>query len=105
MPIIYIDDARDQMARFQVFSALILQDDSWHQAFGAIKQFRSDLRKSYGIPVTEEIHAWKFVSGRGQPSARIITKYERSLIFHDILRLVSQLPKIRVLTACGPAYK
>jgi len=105
MRLIYIDDSYDSTASCQIFSALALKEDCWHQAFQKIKAFRSHLKKLHGIPANYEIHAWKFVSGRGRPSNQILTKYRRSIIFKDILGMVAALPGVEIFNACGPRSK
>jgi hypothetical protein len=54
--------------------------------------FRRDLKASDGIFVYKELHAWKFVSGRGRVGDRVVTKYRRGEIFRDTLELVASFP-------------
>jgi hypothetical protein len=100
MHLIYIDDSRDE--QICVFSALALPVDQWHCAFQLVRDFRRELRRAYGIYVYEELHAWKFVSGRGRPSDRIITKGQRCAIFKGALKVVSELPGARLFNAVFP---
>lgn len=100
--LLYMDDSYDQQADFLVFSVLAVKDDCWLTEFDGIKDFRSQLRKQHGIGVSEEIHAWKLVSGRGRPSAKILTKYQRSVIFKDILTMMVNLSGLQIFNACGP---
>lgn len=79
MHLIYVDDSRDE--QLCVFSALALPIDQWHEAFRQVREFRRELRRVYGIYVYKELHAWKFVSGRGQPSDQVVTKKQRAAIF------------------------
>jgi hypothetical protein len=102
MIFLYMDDSYDQEADFLVFSVLAVKDDCWLAEFDAIKDFRRQLRKQHGIGVSEEIHAYKLVSGRGRPSPKILTKYQRSVIFKDILTMVANLPELQIFNACGP---
>lgn len=101
MHLIYIDDSRDE--RLCVFSALAIPADQWQDAFKSVKDFRRSLRKSDGIYVHVELHAWKFVSGRGKISDRVVTKGRRCQIFKDALRHVSTLPGARLFNAVFPA--
>lgn len=101
MHLIYIDDSRDE--KFCVFSALAIPADQWQEAFRAVKDFRRSLRKSDGIYVYVELHAWKFVSGRGKISDRVITKGRRCQIFKDALQHVASLPGARLFNAVFPA--
>jgi hypothetical protein len=58
--------------------------------FNEIRAFRRLIRDSDGIYVTKELHAWKFVSGRGHISPRVVTKGRRCAIFREALALLAQ---------------
>ena len=65
----YSSDADvELLRRAYVFSALAVRDYLWRSVFGNIREFRRSIRASDGIYVTKELHAWKFVSGRGRMS-------------------------------------
>ena len=100
MHLIYIDDSRDE--ELCVFSALALPMDQWHSAFKQVRDFRRGLRRAYGIYVYKELHAWKFVSGRGRPSDRVVTKGQRAAIFRQALEVMAQLPGARLFNAVFP---
>jgi hypothetical protein len=100
MHLIYIDDSRDEY--LCVFSALALPVDQWHEAFRQVREFRRELRRAYGIYVYKELHAWKFVSGRGKISDRVVTKGQRCAIFRDGLRMMARLPGARLFNAVFP---
>jgi hypothetical protein len=74
----YIDDSRDEAAC--VFSALIIPAPRWRESFESLRAFLRGPKQSDGIVVRKELHDWKFVSGRGRVSDRIVTKYRRSEI-------------------------
>jgi len=95
--LIYIDDSRDPQAC--VFSALAVPIERWREVFLRIKEWRRELRKDYGIYVHKELHAWKFVSGRGRPSDQLLTKWRRSEIFRAGLGLLAELPEVRLFNA------
>jgi hypothetical protein len=98
--LVYIDDSKDEI--ICVFSALAVPIDQWHEAFKQVREFRRSLRKAYGIYVYEELHAWKFVSGRGRPSDRLVTKSQRAMIFNNALSLLANLPGVRLFNAVFP---
>jgi hypothetical protein len=100
MYLAYIDDSRD--ARSCVFSALLVRDESWQDAFRIVRDFRRGLRKSDGIFMYSEIHAWKFVSGRGHISDAVVPKGRRCAIFLELLRLVARLPQTHLFNAVFP---
>lgn len=101
MHLIYIDDSRDE--QLCVFSALAIPVDQWRAALQQIREFRRRLRREHGIYVYKELHAWKFVSGRGRPSDRTVTKSQRCSIFREVLDLTAELPGVRLFNACFPA--
>ncbi len=100
MHLIYVDESGDN--RYFVFSALAIPADQWKSAFEMVREFRRYLRRQYGIYVYKELHAWKFVSGRGRPSDRTITKGKRCQIFRETLELVAKLPGAQLFNACFP---
>lgn len=100
MHLVYIDDERDPLSC--VFSTLVIPATEWHLCFRQVRDFRRQLKLTDGIYLHEELHAWKFVSGRGRPSPSIITNYRRSRIFDETLRLITQLPGARLSNAVFP---
>lgn len=100
MHLIYIDDSRDE--QLCVFSALAIPADAWREVFKHVRQYRRDLKTSDGIYVYVEMHAWKFVSGRGKIADGIVTKGRRCQIFKDTLQLTSGLPGVRLFNAVFP---
>jgi len=101
MHLIYTDDSRDE--QLCVFSALTVPVDRWQEAFAKVRQFRRGLKKSDGIYVYAELHAWKFVSGRGKISDRIVPKGRRCQIFKEALQMIAGLPETRLFNAVFPA--
>lgn len=104
MHLVYVDDSRDEK-RGCVFSALSIPANQWNDAFGSVRTFRRELKKSDGIYVHKEFHAWKFISGRGKISDGIVTKGRRCQIFESALRLVADLPGAKLFNALFPADK
>jgi len=97
MHLIYIDESADPS--LNTFSALAVPADQWRAAFQQVRDWRRGLRKSDGIFVHKEFHAWKFVSGRGDLSDKTVPKGRRCQIFKDALSLVSVLPGARLFNA------
>jgi hypothetical protein len=60
------------------------------------------MKQQHGIFVYAELHAWKFVSGRGNISSQIVTKWQRCQIIQEALKLVASLPGARLFNACFP---
>jgi hypothetical protein len=103
MHLVYIDDSRDE--ELCVFVALLVPATQWRQCFEELRNFRRMLKQRHGIYVHVELHAWKFVSGRGRISPRVVSKRSRVSIFQDLLRLTAQLPGARLIAAVFPAKK
>jgi hypothetical protein len=100
MHLIYVDDSGDD--QLSIFSALAVPIDQWRACFQAVRDFRRQLKATYGIFVYKELHAWEFVSGRGRISAQIVTKSQRCRIFRQALQLTASLPGAHLFNACFP---
>lgn len=98
MHLLYIDDSFEKP--YQVYSAIAVPVSSWRSSFDAVKQWRQELKRKYGILVHKELHATVFVSGRGSLGPRIVTKYERSQIFRSAFELLNSMPEVRVFNSC-----
>jgi len=73
-------------------------------AYDQLVEYRRGLRASDGILVRKELHAYKFVTGRGRPAPdRVIPKGRRAQIFNDTLKLATTLPDAREFNVVGPA--
>jgi len=100
MHLIYIDDSKDE--RLSVFSALSIHEDNWQKCFEKIKNFRKELKRTDGIYIYKELHAWQFVSGRGKISDTVVTKGRRCKIFNESLELIAELPGVRLFNTVFP---
>jgi hypothetical protein len=61
-----------------------------------------NLKKDHGIFLRKEIHARDLIAGRGRISDRVISKWQRSRIFHGMLSLVGSLPNMMIFNVCLP---
>src|SRR5215472_3799810 len=77
------------MTKLFVYSALIVDSGDWNDAFADIKQLRQELRRDHGIYMRQELHAWKFASGKGQIADRPVLKPERTDVFRKMLKFVA----------------
>jgi hypothetical protein len=100
MHLIYIDDSADE--KLSVYSALAIPTTDWRAAFQQIREYRRTLRQAYGIYVYKELHAWRFVSGRGKISDRVIFRHQRVAIFNEMLDLMTKLPGARLFNSVFP---
>lgn len=94
MHLVYIDDSQENP--YYCFSALAVPVDQWFTTFRKIQDWRRTLRISDGIFITKEFHAWKFVSGRGNISTNIVTKWHRCQIFNEALQLLASIENVRL---------
>lgn len=100
MRFIYVDESHDE--HLYVLSALALPADRWNQALDQVIEFRRGLKRSDGIYLSAELHAWKFVSGRGNIADKIVTKFRRCEIFAEILKFMTTLPGVQLFNAALP---
>lgn len=99
MHIVYIDDSNHKP--LFSFSAIAIEDQHWKTTFNAIKEWRTQLRKTDGIWMHVEMHATDLLGGRGRISEKIIGKYRRSQIFRNGLSVLAKQPGVRVFNACN----
>lgn len=100
MHFVYIDDSGDEKIR--AYSAIAIPATDWKKSLATIKQYRRDLKKSYTILVTKELHATDFVGGRGRIATKVIPKGLRCHLFRETLKLVASLPGVRLFNAISP---
>jgi hypothetical protein len=101
----YIDESKDP-GKFYNYTALITTGDRWAATFDKVKAFRQELRRDHGIFLAYELHAWKFVPGRGRPADRAIYKAERAKVFNKVMRFVASCGSFVVVSSCStnPQY-
>ena len=102
MHLIYLDESGDTQSNRTIYSALAVPVETWRANFNRIREYRRDLRAQYGIFIYKEWHAWKFVSGRGRISDRVLNKTIRADIFRKTLKLATQLDGVRLFNASFP---
>ena len=101
--LVYIDESGDD--KLGIFSALAISSDKWRSAFEIVKKFRKESNQTHGIYVTKELHAWKFISGRGQIAPKLISKECRRQIFRTTLNMLSNIPDIHLFNVVYPPKK
>src|SRR5712691_4862074 len=89
MYLFYVDDSGE--GHYYTFSAIGIPDERWRDIFNAVSTFRHSLRESDGIYVRKELHAWKFLSGRGRPSDKVLSRKRRAEIFKNALAFLATL--------------
>lgn len=92
----YVDESHDDTAF--CLSAIVIRHHDWRQCFAEVKAHRETLRDDFKISVRKEIHAHKFVGGRGDFPG--IGKWQRSRIFMGMLQLIARLPHVGIFNVC-----
>ena len=92
---VYLDESYDA-SKFAM-AAIIVPDDSWHDAFARVKAARQRLKEKHGIFTSKELHATDFVAGRGRIADRIVPKAVRAQIFRQFFEFIPTIPGVRVL--------
>lgn len=100
MDLVYIDDSKDE--EISIFSALSIPEHTWRACFNQIKDYRHHLKASDGIYIYKELHAWKFVSGRGKISDGVVGKFRRCEIFKETMDIIANLPGIKIFNSVFP---
>lgn len=96
----YIDESKEP-GKFFLYTALVITGDKWVTTYRKVKAFREELRRDHGIYLAYELHAWKFVPGRGRPSKTAIYKEERAEIFKKTLRFIAECNCFNVVSSCS----
>ena len=98
MHLIYLDDSYEKPC-FTI-SAIAIPATQWRTAFEAVKLWRRNLKETDGINITREFHATEFLGGRGRLGPNVIGKHRRSQIFNSSFLMMTQIPGLRVFSAC-----
>jgi hypothetical protein len=100
----YVDDSGDTRAGIAVYSWIEVDATQAANATAVWLRFRQQLFEKHQIPADAEIHAVKFLSGRGRPSSEEKvnkSKDVRHEIFLDALKTIGDMPGINV----GAVYR
>lgn len=96
----YIDESKEP-GKFYIYTALVTTGDRWETTFKKVKAFREELRRDHGIFIAYELHAWKFVPGRGRPANRAIRKEERAEVFCKTLKFIAECNCFTIVSSCS----
>lgn len=96
MYLIYIDESYDK-THF-AYSAIFINAFAWNQYFASLLNWRMEWFKRYGIPLDYELHATKFVGGRGGHPANS-DKLFRANLFHEAIGIIENIPGVHVMNA------
>jgi hypothetical protein len=100
MHVFYVDESYDDQ-NF-VVSAVGFRAENWRFLLTSIQEFRGYLRATFGIKVTREIHASRFIRDcSDQISSRKLNLGERKHAFELCLRHIASLDnQIRIMNVC-----
>ncbi len=94
---LYIDESKFENKCF--FSALWVPCSQWNSIFARLKSLRQNLSRKYAIYVRKELHATKFLGGRGRPSKKFISTDERYKIFKEVLSEISSWSELKLFNS------
>lgn len=92
--ILYIDESME--GNYVVVAAVLIPVSSWFEGLDTLLEYRRAARKRFGLFINYELHAYKFLSGRGRPSKTHISKAHRFLIFKVGLQQLASIPGVKV---------
>jgi hypothetical protein len=95
----YVDDSGSPQSGWIVYGSVEVRAEDWCAASQQWLDFRGYLFAAYGIPVYNELHAYQFINGRGNPShdaAWNRRKAFRHQVTVEALQAVARLPGVRV---------
>ncbi len=90
----YIDDSGSETSKLTVFGWVELLLPSWNDVLRGWLDWRHQLYHSIGIPADYELHATKFVNGRGRPTGTSWDRMKsyRTQTMTDALLTITSLP-------------
>ena len=97
MIIFYMDDTgeSDDIG----FAALGVPVETWKEAYDALLQSRRALRSQHRIPLSAELHATKFLGGRGTAGQAVPLEQDRLSIFQNTLGLAASIQNATLICA------
>lgn len=95
--LIYIDDSGAAQTRTMVYGWVELHFQHWRTALRQWLNWRQELYRAIGLPTDYELHATKFVGGRGHPTGTDWdrNKSYRTEVMEEALRTIAALPGLR----------
>ena len=94
MYLIYVDESYDK--EHFVYSALFVDAFQWNFYFNHLMDWRKGLEREYDISCETELHATKFVAGRGQPRNNK-EKTWRANLFYKVIGYIESIDGLKVL--------
>ncbi|WP_370945263.1 DUF3800 domain-containing protein [Amycolatopsis sp. cg5] len=97
----YVDDSGAESTGYVVYSWVECDTTQWRAGALALADLRAHLHAKYQIPVSAELHATQFISGRGNPSQNPgvnLSKAARHAAAEDALSALGRAPGLQVGT-------
>jgi hypothetical protein len=98
----YVDDSGAEDTGYVVYSWIECTFSTWHAGLRAWLDLRKSLYEQYQIPPAMELHATKFINGRGTPSVNggnlNMSKAARRDVAEQALTIIGQCEELRVGT-------
>jgi hypothetical protein len=95
----YVDDSGSPQNGWIVYGFVEIRAEDWSAALRHWLEFRNYLLASYGIDAYTELHAYRFINGRGNPSRDAAWNRHKALRYQvavEALRAVARMPGVRV---------
>ncbi|MGW2540455.1 DUF3800 domain-containing protein [Kitasatospora sp. NPDC001574] len=92
----YLDDSGDLNRGIMLYGWIAVATELLPELEQRILRFRGELLHRYGIPVDYELHAHKFVVGRGRPGGRDLSGMERRRATRSMLDFLAGLPGVTI---------
>ena len=99
MYLVYIDESFDET--HYAYSAIFINAFNWNDIFKQLVDWRMTWFQDYNIPLDYELHATKFVGGRGLPVPR--SKDIRADLFYKAIGFIEGISDIQIINAITPA--
>jgi len=100
MHLVYIDASGDQ-GKYYVYTALAIHETAWRPVLNRIKQFRKDLKTQWGIPIGYELHAWKFLQGKGDLGPKVAGKANRYKVLKQTLEFTAGIKRFGIFNSAN----
>jgi hypothetical protein len=102
MYLMYIDESGDvgqinSSNRYFILSALIIHESNWFSHLEDLNDFRTHLKRTYGLLKNEEIHAAVFANGRPKLKNNI-PHFQRINILFECLNWLSKRKDLSIIT-------
>lgn len=96
MYLVYIDESYDK-THF-AYSAIFIHAFRWNSYFQHLLEWRRIWHDDHNIPLDYELHATKFIGGRGEHPVRKDKDY-RARLFYDAVGRVESMKGVKVINA------